>query len=345
MPPTLPPFDVDGGGIAFQASLDTLDRPAIPRHGTSAIVGGRVLAHFPGGGERLRPGQLRRHALPRQGPAHRVRRRGLGTNLGSISPPTTSSAIGGLFSLGGYSDGELRGQAEAGGSVGYHFRLRALPSGLGEGVYLGVLLDARNVWPSSGDISISDLRYGVTLLLGADTLIGPIFLGYGMAEEGRDRVYFTVGRTPDHGDQSIRLASFGHGPDRTQFQFGACPPMTALPPPLARGAHPAGRRRPAVLLARSLERLRLGRRRQPGGERPLPRALGGQPALVPHGLSRGPLPAADLAQLHARPRDLGGAAARLPPDEPAAARAERGPLRIPGPGADPGRGPRGARRQ
>jgi hypothetical protein len=37
------------------------------------------------------------------------------------------------------------------------------------------------------EVSVSDLLYGVTLLLGADTLVGPVFLAYGWAEGGHDR--------------------------------------------------------------------------------------------------------------------------------------------------------------
>ena len=67
----------------------------------------------------------------------------------------------------------------AGLSGGYHFRLANLPSGLGQGVYLGADVDAANVWDTTSEVSASDLLYGVTLLLGADTLVGPVFLGYG----------------------------------------------------------------------------------------------------------------------------------------------------------------------
>jgi len=35
----------------------------------------------------------------------------------------------------------------------------------------------------------------VTLLLGADTLVGPVFLAYGWAESGHERLYLTVGRS------------------------------------------------------------------------------------------------------------------------------------------------------
>jgi NTE family protein len=193
--PDLPTVDADSGGLAFQAAFDNLDRPSIPRRGSQALVRGRLsrtslgatdtydrletgAAHFRGRGRHTVYGSLQ-----------------YSTNLGSTLPSYDEFLLGGLFSLGGYSDGELRGQVVAGAGGGYHYRLSTLPSGLGEGVYVGVLLDAANVWETTRQVSLSDLRYGATFLAGADTLLGPVFFGYGWAEGGRDRFYLTVGRS------------------------------------------------------------------------------------------------------------------------------------------------------
>ena len=194
-PPALPTFDVDGGGVAFDVGFDNLDRPAIPRHGSSArlhsifsrtSLGAEesydrvelVASHFRGRGRHTGFAVLQ-----------------YGTSLGSELPAYDVFVLGGLFSLGGYSEGELRGQVLAGVSTGYHFRLSNLPSGLGQGLYVGVDVDAANVWDTTSEVSVSDLLYGVTLLLGADTLLGPVFLAYGYAEGGHDRLYLTVGRS------------------------------------------------------------------------------------------------------------------------------------------------------
>lgn len=191
----LPRVDVDTAGVAFNAIFDTRDRPAIARHGGALSVRARLsrsvfgadddydrleagVSHFLGRGRHTAFGVL-----------------DFGTNLGSRLPPYDEFLVGGLFSLGGYSDGELRGQAYAGATLGYHYRISSLPSGLGEGVYVGITTDARNVWNASSEIALDDLRHGVTAILGADTVVGPIFFAYGCAEGGRRRIYLTVGRT------------------------------------------------------------------------------------------------------------------------------------------------------
>jgi NTE family protein len=190
----LPSFDVPGGGIALNAALDTLDRPAIPHQGTSVEARGtfsresfgaedsydRLLIdsiHFQGFG---------RHTL--FGGA------GFGTNLGSTLPVYDEFLLGGLFSLGGLSEGELRGQLFGGLKLGYHYRIAMLPSVLGQGVYVGALTEAGNVWQSTSEISTGDLVYSGTAILGADTILGPFFLAYGRSEGGRSRIYLTLGR-------------------------------------------------------------------------------------------------------------------------------------------------------
>ncbi|HKQ61237.1 MAG TPA: patatin-like phospholipase family protein [Candidatus Polarisedimenticolaceae bacterium] len=191
----LPRFDIDGGGIALQASFDTLDRPSIPHHGTGLFLRAAFSRGALGAADSYDRVEgsaagffgFGRHTL--FGVAD------FGTNLGSTIPVYDEFQVGGLFSLGGYSEGELRGQLFTGATVGYHYRLFSLPSGFGEGVYLAVLVEARNVWASTHEIALGDLRYGLTLVAGADTILGPLFLAYGRAEGGHGRFYLTLGRT------------------------------------------------------------------------------------------------------------------------------------------------------
>jgi NTE family protein len=49
------------------------------------------------------------------------------------------------------------------------------------------------VWDRGRDIELGDLLWAGTLALGADTGIGPVFVAYGVAEDGDDRVYVALG--------------------------------------------------------------------------------------------------------------------------------------------------------
>lgn len=61
--------------------------------------------------------------------------------------------------------------------------------------YLGGWLEAGNVWQSSDEVDFDDLILAGTLLIGKETPIGPLYLAFGQAEEGENKVYFILGRT------------------------------------------------------------------------------------------------------------------------------------------------------
>ena len=44
------------------------------------------------------------------------------------------------------------------------------------------------------DAQADDLRVGVNLFLAADTLIGPVFITAGAADDGRTALYFFIGK-------------------------------------------------------------------------------------------------------------------------------------------------------
>ena len=62
-------------------------------------------------------------------------------------------------------------------------------------VYVGTSLEYGNAWESRDDIDVGDGLFAGSLYLGADTMIGPLFLGYGYAEGGTDSFYVYVGAT------------------------------------------------------------------------------------------------------------------------------------------------------
>jgi NTE family protein len=193
--PTLPSVDVDAGGVSFRVALSTLDRPTIATHG----------GEFRGGVDfsRTALGADANYERAFAGGSYffgRGRHTGFvvadaGSNLGSTLPVYDQFTIGGLFSLGGYSEGEFRGQYFATAKLGYHYRIASLPAGFGQGVYVAGLLEGGNVWDTSADISASNLRYSFTAIVGADTIIGPMLFAYAVAEGGSNRLYLTVGRT------------------------------------------------------------------------------------------------------------------------------------------------------
>ena len=192
----LPRFDdLQIGGLALQAAYDTLDRPSIPHRGTQAVIRGRFARETFGAADsydKVEMGAVKfvgfgRHTIWGSISA--------GGDLGSTIPLYDEFTMGGLLSLGGYAEEELRGATYRQAGTGYHFRLLQLPQGLGEGVYAGIILETGNTWARERDIDLGDLRYGVTAIVGADTIAGPLLFAYGRGDGGRSRFYVTLGRS------------------------------------------------------------------------------------------------------------------------------------------------------
>ncbi|MCC5860525.1 MAG: patatin-like phospholipase family protein [Gammaproteobacteria bacterium] len=101
--------------------------------------------------------------------------------------------LGGLANLSGYGERQLAGpQVFLARSLlmrrmGDTQQLFSLPT------YLGVSLEAGNVWEQRADFSFDDLIYAGALYLGISTPLGPVFLGYGRSSEGSSAIYLNFG--------------------------------------------------------------------------------------------------------------------------------------------------------
>jgi NTE family protein len=102
--------------------------------------------------------------------------------------------LGGFLSLSGYSENRLLGQNRVLGGLGYLYRLTDVsfspldvPLYAGASVEAGNVWDERTLWPDS-------LRYSGSLFVGADTTLGPAYLGVGVAALDRHTVFLRLGR-------------------------------------------------------------------------------------------------------------------------------------------------------
>jgi len=106
-----------------------------------------------------------------------------------------SFGLGGLLNLSGYTQDELSGQHTAMGYIAY---LRKISRrGLGDlkmQLFFGGSIEAGNVWDRREDMSLSSLMLAGSVFVGADSFIGPAYIGYGQAEGGHRMFYFTIGQ-------------------------------------------------------------------------------------------------------------------------------------------------------
>ncbi|HTT00660.1 MAG TPA: patatin-like phospholipase family protein [Steroidobacteraceae bacterium] len=121
-----------------------------------------------------------------------------GTTLNQTAPLDvhTQYTLGGFLNLSG-----LPAQSLAGPNYGIARAIfyRKIGRG-GEGffdfpTYLGVSLEAGNVWQDRSDISWGSARKDASVFVGLDTLLGPLYLAYGYDYTGKEAFYLLLGHT------------------------------------------------------------------------------------------------------------------------------------------------------
>jgi NTE family protein len=116
------------------------------------------------------------------------------SHLGSEIPFYDQFRLGGFFKLSGLETNQLQGNVSGHAALGYYWQITELPSLLGSGVYVGGALEAGNAWADIDDAEFGELLGAGVVFLGAETILGPVYLGYGRAEGGEDSFYLRLGR-------------------------------------------------------------------------------------------------------------------------------------------------------
>ncbi len=98
--------------------------------------------------------------------------------------------LGGFLQLSGFRKYELSGPYLAFGYVGLLHRVSERFSSMP--VYLGATLESGNTWRKAADFG-SGWRQAGSLFLGVDSLLGPLYLGVGLGEEGRRSLFVYLG--------------------------------------------------------------------------------------------------------------------------------------------------------
>ena len=106
---------------------------------------------------------------------------------------TDRYSLGGFHRLSGYQSGQLSGNHALLLRLAWYRRLSQTPS-LTRGFFIGGTLEAGNVWAERDQITLSHLRTGASLFLGADTAIGPLHLAFTWAPRGAPGVAIFIGR-------------------------------------------------------------------------------------------------------------------------------------------------------
>ncbi len=188
--PRLSDFDFDAGEIDLRLYVDTLDSLNFPRRGwfgdAFALASRRALG---ASRDYDQAGFSLLHARSR-GKDGLIAGLTLAGSFGGDTPPQSLYRLGGFMNLSGFNQLELSGR-HLGLARGIY--LRDLGTGLVK-TFAGGSLEAGNVWNKRSEIDFDSLRVAGSLFLGADTFLGPLYLGYGHADGGHSALYLFLGR-------------------------------------------------------------------------------------------------------------------------------------------------------
>jgi len=184
---------VDVGGYAFHLLVDRLDSAYFPRRGMLATVEHARVTPSLGATDEFTKTAINHVAVKSWGRHTLGSWIEAGTTSGDEVPGYAWFPLGGLFSFSSYEPGELVGPHYGVYRPFYIAQVADLPSFIGKGVYIGGWLEAGNVWDDPDQVAFDTLRWAGTVMLGAETVVGPAYLAITYAEEGRSRIYLAIG--------------------------------------------------------------------------------------------------------------------------------------------------------
>jgi NTE family protein len=116
-----------------------------------------------------------------------------GTALGSDMPAYESFALGGPLNLSGYRVNQFSGRDYAFGRLMYYKRIFPLPDLLGSGLYAGASAEVGQIRNRFDDSPSPGTLWSTSAFLGADTFLGPAFLGFGYGGADNWSLYLLLG--------------------------------------------------------------------------------------------------------------------------------------------------------
>jgi NTE family protein len=119
-----------------------------------------------------------------------------GSTLNRVTDLRMEFPLGGFLNLSGLKQYSLYGPHFGIGRLMFYRKIgRGGPGYFDVPVYLGMSLEAGNVWQNMSDARLDNLHKDASLFLGLDTFLGPIYVGSGFDDHGDQAFYLFLGRT------------------------------------------------------------------------------------------------------------------------------------------------------
>ncbi|MFZ5610500.1 MAG: patatin-like phospholipase family protein [Pseudomonadota bacterium] len=116
------------------------------------------------------------------------------TNLSDAEELQNFFGLGGFFNMSGFSRDALFGPHLTRAGLAYYRRLSQERSPLTDmPFYIGASFEAGNAWNDLADFRFGNLIYGGSIFLGAESFLGPIYLGGGINSAGSRNLFLFIG--------------------------------------------------------------------------------------------------------------------------------------------------------
>lgn len=181
------------GSLQAGIAYDTLDSSAFPTRGQRVVIS--QTEYLPSLGSEVRADVTRFlwDGAWSAGKNHLLLGARVHASTGGQEILAAYGVLGGLANFSGYGEDEIRQPQAALARAVFYRRIGNLDSALSIPLYLGGSLEAGGFWRERDDMRWGDLQGAGSLFFGVDSFLGPIFVGYGRAENGRDSFYLTFG--------------------------------------------------------------------------------------------------------------------------------------------------------
>jgi NTE family protein len=198
-PEALPDIRTTDNGLRLRIFGDQLDAPWFPRSGHRVMLEAYEAVPALGNGPRYHRVDLSLTRAYTLGDQSIEATLGAATSFGSRLPSYAAITLGGPFQLSGYATEQLSGQESLFARLRLMHRFLQLPGPLGQGLYGGLSLEAGRIGRSyrllgsRDSTALPDTLWSGAAFIGADTFLGPAWLGLGYGGAGHVSLFLSLG--------------------------------------------------------------------------------------------------------------------------------------------------------
>ncbi len=193
--PSIPDHNFDTGELFVQFFLDELDNVVFPHSGGTLRIRGVAGREAIGSDSDYQQYVIEGSRAYSIGKNTALLSGHFATTGGGNAPIQRMFHLGGFTRISGLERDELYGQQAGLLSATFYRRLGEV---LMQPFYAGCSFEYGNVFEKRDDIKFDSGIAAGSFFLGFDTIIGPIYAGYGLAEGGRSNYYLFLGQSFDH---------------------------------------------------------------------------------------------------------------------------------------------------